>query len=144
LRISYSINLIILFVWKISIFSLFTFQMFSPFQVSPLEASYPISLSPASMRVLPHSPTYSHLPTLSFPYIVASNTLRPKGHSSHWCLTRPSSATNATGAMAHSMCTLWLVVWPVDVVTLPMRLQTPSDPSVPSLTPPSRTPCSLQ
>jgi hypothetical protein len=32
----------------------------------------------ASMRVLPHSPTHSHLPVLAFPYTGASNTLRPK------------------------------------------------------------------
>jgi hypothetical protein len=44
----------IFFIW---IFSLFTFQMFSPFQVSPLETSYTIPPPPAYMRVLPHSPT---------------------------------------------------------------------------------------
>jgi hypothetical protein len=35
---------------------------------------------------------------------------RTKGLSSHWCLTRPSSATCAAGAMSPTMCTLWLVV----------------------------------
>jgi hypothetical protein len=30
--------------------------------------------------------------------------------SSHWCLTRPSYATYAAGAMGPSICTLWLVV----------------------------------
>ena len=61
--------------------------MFSPFQVSPLEPSYPIPPSPASMRVFTHSPTHSLtpscLPTLAFPYTGASNTLRSKGLSSH-------------------------------------------------------------
>ena len=40
------------------IFSLFTFQMFSPFMVSHLEKPYPIPSMHASMRVLPHPPTH--------------------------------------------------------------------------------------
>ena len=55
-------------------------------------------------------PTHSHFPSLAFPYTGTLNPLRPKGHSSHWCPTRPSSATYAAGAMGPSMCTLWLVV----------------------------------
>ena len=35
--------------------------MLSPFPDSPLQTSYPFPPSPASMRVLPHTPTYSHL-----------------------------------------------------------------------------------
>ena len=35
--------------------------MFSPFQVPPLETSYPIPPPSASMRVLPYLPTHSHL-----------------------------------------------------------------------------------
>ena len=42
-----------------------------------------------------HPPTHSLLPFLAFPYTGASNTLRPKGLFSHWCPTRPSSATHA-------------------------------------------------
>ena len=47
------------------IFSLFTFQMFSYFQVSPSETLYPITPPPASMRMslTPppwHSPTLGH------------------------------------------------------------------------------------
>jgi hypothetical protein len=38
-------------------------------------------------------PTHSHPPVLAFPYTGALNTLRPEGLSSHWCPTRPSSAT---------------------------------------------------
>ena len=93
------------------IFSLFTFQMLPPFQIFPLETSYPILPPPASMRVLFHlpTPTYSCLPVLVFPYTEASNTLRPKGLSAHWCSTRPSSATYAARAMGPSMCTLWLI-----------------------------------
>ena len=47
---------------------LFTFQMLSPFQVSPPETPYPISPPPASMRVLPHPPTNSSHPAQAFPY----------------------------------------------------------------------------
>jgi hypothetical protein len=43
------------------IFSLFTFQMFFPFQGSPLETSYSICPHPASMRV-PPAPTAIFLP----------------------------------------------------------------------------------
>jgi hypothetical protein len=39
--------------------------MFSPFLASPLKASYPTP--PASMKVRPHAPTHSHLPTLKLP-----------------------------------------------------------------------------
>jgi hypothetical protein len=53
---------LIFFNWT---FSLFTFQMFSSFQVSPSQVPYPIPHSPASMRVLLHPPT--HPPTPAFP-----------------------------------------------------------------------------
>jgi hypothetical protein len=43
------------------IFSLFTFQMFSPFQVFPSETPYPTP-PPASMRVLPTHPFLSSCP----------------------------------------------------------------------------------
>jgi hypothetical protein len=68
------------------------------------------SPSPASMRVLPHPPIHFRFPSLAFSYTWASNTLRNKGLSSYWWLTRPSSATYATRAMGPSMCVLWLVV----------------------------------
>jgi hypothetical protein len=62
---------------------------------------------PASMRVFLHSPTHSHLPTLNLPTLGHLSCLhRTKDLSSHWCMTRPSSATYAAGAM----CTPWLVV----------------------------------
>jgi hypothetical protein len=47
---------------------------------------------------------------LAFPCTGASNLHWMKGLFSHWCPTRPSSATYAAGAMGPSMCTLWLVV----------------------------------
>jgi hypothetical protein len=43
---------------------------------------------------------------LEFFYTGVQSLHRTKGLSSHWCLTRASSA----GAMDHSRCTLWLVV----------------------------------
>jgi hypothetical protein len=72
-----------------------------------------------------------------------------QGLSSHWCPTRPSSASYTAGAMCRSMCTLWLVVCSleylegrlIDIVLLPMGLQTSSAPLVLSLTPPLGTPC---
>jgi hypothetical protein len=58
----------------------------------------------------------------------------------------------SAGAMGPSLCTLWLVfspwelwgVWLVDMLVLPMALQTPSAPSVLSLTSPLGTLCSVQ
>jgi hypothetical protein len=58
----------------------------------------------------PCSPAHSHFSILAFPYTWASSLHRTKGLSSHWCPTRPSSATYAAGAMGPSMCTLWLMV----------------------------------
>jgi hypothetical protein len=43
---------------------------------------------------------------LAFSYTGASSLHRTKGLSSHWWLTRPSSATYAAGAMNPFMCTL--------------------------------------
>ena len=48
--------------------------MLSPFQVPPsLETYYYSPPIPASMRMFPHLPTHSHLPTLEFPYTEASS-----------------------------------------------------------------------
>jgi hypothetical protein len=58
----------------------------------------------------PTPPTHSYLPALAFPYTGASNPLRPKDCSSHWCPARPSSATYGVRAMGPSMCTFLLVV----------------------------------
>jgi hypothetical protein len=68
------------FYW---ISSLFTFQMFSPFRVSPLGNSLSHAPFPACMRVLPHPLTHSCLPALAFPYIGTLYPLRPKGRSYH-------------------------------------------------------------
>ena len=69
------------FYW---IFSLFTFQMLSPFSFSPLpETLYTILPPLASLRVFPHLPTNSCLPILTFLYTGASSLHRTKGLSSH-------------------------------------------------------------
>jgi hypothetical protein len=125
--------------------------MLSPFQVSPLETALAHPPSPASMKVLPHPSIYSCLPALTFPYTAALNPLRPKGHSSQCCPTRPSSATYLAKYMGPSMCIILLVVqspvipevWPVDTVAPHMGLQTPTPPSAPSLIPPSGSLCSV-
>jgi hypothetical protein len=85
-----------------------------------------------SMRVLPNPPTHSHLPAMASPYTGVSDTLRPKGLSSHWCPTRPSSATYIwSHGSLHVYSGWWFSpwelwgVWPVDTVARPMGLQTP-------------------
>ena len=116
------------------------FLCFPPYQKPP----YPIppcfcdSVSPLTHPLLPptlDSPTLGHLLSLH----------RTKDLCSHWCLPRLY--------MQLELCVLlgwWLSpwelwgIWLVDIVVLPMGLQTPSAPSVLSLTPPLGTPCSVQ
>jgi hypothetical protein len=73
--------------------------MLSPFLISPPETLYPIPPYPAPMRVFPCPPTYSCLPTFTFPYTGASSLHKTKGLSSNWCLTSPSSATYPVGTI---------------------------------------------
>jgi hypothetical protein len=72
---------ILFFLYRI--FSLFTFQMLFPFQVSPLANPIFIPPPPASMRVFPYPSTHSHLLDLKFPYLGASSLHKIKGLSSH-------------------------------------------------------------
>jgi hypothetical protein len=81
------------------------------------------------------TPTHSHLPTLTFLYTAASSLHRTKSLFSHWCPTRPSSATYMAGAIVPPCVLLsrWFSPWElnlVDIVVLSMGLQTPSVPSV--------------
>jgi hypothetical protein len=69
--------------------------------------SIPIPLPPAPVRVLPTIPLPPPRPDI--PNTRASSLHRSKGLSSHWCPTRPSSATYSARAMGPSMCTLWLM-----------------------------------
>jgi hypothetical protein len=70
-----------LFVWFLfwlfgGIFSLFTFQMLSPFPVYPLETPYIIPTPPASMRVFLYPHIHSCLPALPLPYTESSSLHR--------------------------------------------------------------------
>ena len=98
-------------------FSLFTFQMLSPYWVLPLpETPYPIFPPPAFMRVFLHTHPHSHLPTLDSPTLGHLSSL----HRTKDLPPRPSSATYVAGAM----CAPWLMasslgalgVWLVDVL----------------------------
>ena len=95
--------------WPLKILLLFLLAIFciyisnvSPFLVSYPETPYP-NLPPPASEGAP-SPTHQFpLPALTFPYTGAPSSHRIKGLSSHWCLTRPSSATYAAGAMGPSL-----------------------------------------
>ena len=78
--------------------------MLSTLLFSPLKTPYPVHPLPA------HYPKCSHFPEHAFPYTRSMSLLVSKGLSSHWCPTRPSSATHATGARGPSFCTLWVVI----------------------------------
>jgi hypothetical protein len=112
--------------------------MFSLFPVSIPQALYPFSLPPASMRLLHHLPTHSCLSTLTFLYPGSSNLHKSKGLHPQWCQTRQSSATypardKGTPCILFGWClSPWelLGVWYIDIVVLPMELQSPSAPIV--------------
>ena len=77
--------------------------MLASFLLSPLKIPYPISLPPV------HQPTHFHFLVLAFPYTGALSLHKTKGFSSHWWLTRPSSATYPTrdtvlGILVSSYC----------------------------------------
>ena len=124
------------FYWM---FYLFMFQMFSPFLVSSSQKP-PI---PFSLPLLPWLCSSTHYTPTSPPSIPL-----------HWGIYQaflgpstspPIDAWQGRPLLHMHPCVLlgwWLNPWLVDVVVLPMRLQTPSAPSVLSLSPPSGTPCS--
>jgi len=96
----------LIFYW---IFS-FTIQMYLLSQF-PIHKPSISSLSPFFYAGVP-PPIYPPLPA-SLPWhspTLGGNLGRTKGFSSHWCTTRPSSATYAARALVLSMCTLWMVV----------------------------------
>ena len=88
------------FYW---IFYLLTFQILSPFSVSPLETSFPTSLP---FRLWGCSPPT----TMAITYAGAWCLHRHKGFSSFWCQARLSSTTYAAWVMGPSTCTLWLMI----------------------------------
>ena len=100
------------------------------------------------------SPTHPHLTTLALLYSGSSSLHRTKGLSFHWCHTgHPLLHMQLEPSVP--LCVLfgwWFCPWMsgesgfwfIDIVVLPMGLQTPSSPSVLSLTPPLGSPCSFQ
>jgi hypothetical protein len=93
--------------------NLFTFQMLSPFPVSPHSPPISFSLPSASVRVLSHLPTHSWLSTLAFPYLGSSSLHRTKGLPFQWCQIRQFSATYPTAVMG-ILCALfglWFSPW---------------------------------
>ena len=76
------------------------------FLFSPAQILYPIPLPFTSMKVIPYSPTHSHLTTLATPYAEVSSLHRTKGLPSQWYQINKSSATYISGAMVPSMCIL--------------------------------------
>jgi hypothetical protein len=140
-------NLNYFFPFLIDYFIYLHFICYPPSQV-PLH-SPPIffSLPP---DVLPHPLIQFCLSALPFPYPGSSSFHRTKGLPYQWCQIRPSSPTYPAGAM-RPPCVLfdwWFSPWElwevglVDVVVLPMVLQTSSAPSVLALTSPLKSPCS--
>ena len=102
------------------------------------------------MRVSLHPCTHSNLPTLplhrhrvftrprAYPPIVVR-----QGHPLLYMLLEPWVPPCLLLGWWFSPWDLW-GIWLVDIVVLPMGLQTPSAPSVCSLIPPLGTPCSVQ
>jgi hypothetical protein len=99
----------------------------------PFRNSLSYSPPPASKRVLPYPPTHSHLTALTFPIHWGIEPSQDQGPLLPLMPTRSSSATYSAGAVGPSMCTCWLCfspwelwgVWLIDIVVLPMELQTP-------------------
>jgi hypothetical protein len=141
-----------LVLFFIGYFLYLNFKCYSLSRFSPIWNPLLHPPSPCFYKGIPSPPTPFCLPTMSPPYTGASSLHRIKGLSSHWCLTRPSSVTYAAGSIVppcvHMVGGLvlgcsWGVLL-VDIVVLPMGLQTPSAPSVLSLTLPLGSPCSVR
>ena len=60
-----------------------------------------------------HQSIYSHLMPLGFSYAGILNLHTTKGLPSCWCHIRQSSGIYKAGAICTSMCTLYLVIWPL-------------------------------
>jgi hypothetical protein len=133
------------------IFSLFTFKMLSPFLVSPPKIPCPFPLPPASMRVFPYPPTLAslpwHSPTLGHPAFPGPMASLPidvqQGHPLLHMWLKEWVPPYVLFGSWFSPWELWRV-WLVDIVVPPMGLQTPSVPSVLSLTPTLGTLCLVQ
>ena len=129
-------------------FLFFWYFLYLHFKWYPL--SWYLPWNPLSHHLSPfffvnvHPPTNNFLPALAFPYTGTSSLHRNKDLSWSWCQAELSCTTYPAGPMSPSMSIfgwwfspweLW-GFWMVDIVILPMVLQTPSAPSVLNLTPP--------
>ena len=104
-------SLFFFFFLKIFIgYFLFTFQMLSPFQVSPLETRYPVTLPLASMRVLLHPSTHSHPSTQVFPYTGCIKHSQAQGPLLPLLYKKATLCHISTGAMGPSISIFWSVV----------------------------------
>jgi hypothetical protein len=81
---------------------LFSFLVSSP--KSPIPPSFPCLQKGAPPLTCPLCPI-----VLAFPYTGTLSLQGTKGLQSHWCATRPPSATYVAGTLG-PMCILWLVV----------------------------------
>jgi hypothetical protein len=109
------------------IFYLFTFQMLSPFSVTTLQNTYPITPYPASMWVLPHPLTHSCLTALAFLYTDASSLQRTKGLPIQLMTNKAPSILPLT-PLLRSLCSIWLVAVSIHIcigqdLTEPIRRQ---------------------
>jgi hypothetical protein len=101
-----------------------------PFPKSPHpKTPYHIPPPPASMRVYPYPHTYSHFPALKLPYTGASNLYRTKGHFCHYA----QQGQTLLHIRLEPWVPPWVLIgwwfkpwdlWLVDIVFLPMGLQT--------------------
>jgi hypothetical protein len=91
----------------------------------------PFSVSPASMMVLPHPPIHFCLSALEFPYAGSSSLHRTKELQSHCCHISYICSWSHGSLHVYSLVGGLVPenfgggVWLVDIVALPMGLQTP-------------------
>jgi hypothetical protein len=146
---------ICLFVtFLLDIFS-FTFQKLSSFLVPPHKTPHPIPFHPASMGVFPQPPTHSHL--LHHGISLQWGIKLSQDQEPFLTLMPDQAIFCYICSWSHGSFHMYSLVgdlvpqssgagleWLVDIVVLPIGLQSPSAPSVLSLTPPLRTLCGVQ
>ena len=126
-----------------------------PFPSFPSRNCISHLLYPCFYEVSPQPSTHPYTPgsLLWHSYTLGASSLhRNKGLSSLWWPTKPFSGKYVAVVKSHSIWTLgWHFcprelcgVWLVYIIVFPMGLQSPSAPSVFSLTPPLGPQCSVQ
>jgi hypothetical protein len=86
------------------------FQGYPSPRKPPIPSRLPLLLWGCS----PTHPLLPHHPQIPLHWV--SSLHRTKDFSSHWCPTRPFSATYMARAMGTSMCTPWLMVWSLEAL----------------------------